>query len=46
MPNYQYSIRDATGATFGGTSEAENEDILTKRLTERFPTIPCDSNYL
>jgi type IV pilus assembly protein PilC len=39
MPNYQYSIRDATGATFGGTSEAENEDILTKRLTEQGFTV-------
>lgn len=35
MPNYAYNIRDATGAVFGGTSEAENEDILRKRLTEQ-----------
>ncbi len=35
MPNYQYNIRDATGATFGGTSEAENEDILRRRLSEQ-----------
>jgi len=35
MPNYQYNIRDATGSTFGGTSEAENEDILRRRLTEQ-----------
>jgi len=35
MPNFAYNIRDATGAVFGGTSEAENEDILRKRLTEQ-----------
>lgn len=35
MPNFQYSIRDATGATLGGTSEAENEDILRRRLSEQ-----------
>lgn len=34
MPNYAYNIRDATGQVFGGTSEAENEDILRRRLTE------------
>jgi len=35
MPNFAYNIRDATGSVFGGTSEAENEDILRKRLTEQ-----------
>lgn len=39
MPNYQYSIRDATGAVLGGTSEAENEDILRRRLTEQGFTV-------
>lgn len=39
MPNYQYNIRDATGSVFGGTSEAENEDILRKRLTEQGFTV-------
>lgn len=35
MPNYSYTIRDAAGAVIPGTSEAENEDILKKRLTEQ-----------
>lgn len=35
MPNYEYSIRDATGQVMPGSSEAENEDILRKRLTEQ-----------
>ncbi len=39
MPNFAYNIRDATGAVFGGTSEAENEDILRKRLTEQGFTV-------
>lgn len=39
MPNFQYNIRDASGSTFGGTSEAENEDILKKRLTEQGFTV-------
>ena len=39
MPNFSYTIRDATGASFGGTSEAENEDILRKRLTEQGFTV-------
>lgn len=39
MPNYQYNIRDASGSTFGGTSEAENEEILKKRLTEQGFTV-------
>lgn len=34
MPNYSYTVRDATGQMIPGTSEAENEDILRKRLTE------------
>ncbi|MGQ9455134.1 MAG: type II secretion system F family protein [Armatimonadota bacterium] len=39
MPNFAYSIRDATGAVFGGTSEAENEEILRRRLTEQGFTV-------
>lgn len=39
MPNYQYNIRDASGSSFGGTSEAENEDILRQRLTEQGFTV-------
>ncbi|MEN6582906.1 MAG: TIM barrel protein, partial [Armatimonadota bacterium] len=35
MPNYAYTIRDATGSVIPGTSEAENEDILRRRLTEQ-----------
>ena len=35
MPNFQYTIRDAAGSVIPGTSEAENEDILRKRLTEQ-----------
>lgn len=34
MPNFSYTVRDATGAVIPGTSEAENEDILRRRLTE------------
>jgi type IV pilus assembly protein PilC len=39
MPNFAYNIRDATGATFGGTSEAENEEIMRRRLTEQGFTV-------
>lgn len=39
MPNYAYTIRDATGSTIPGTSEAENEDILRRRLTEQGFTV-------
>jgi len=39
MPNYQYTIRDAAGTVIPGTSEAENEDILKKRLTEQGFTV-------
>jgi len=35
MPNYAYTIRDAAGSPISGTSEAESEDILRKRLTEQ-----------
>src|SRR5580704_12094505 len=34
MPVYQYTVRDTTGAVRTGTSEAENQDILKKRLQE------------
>ncbi len=39
MPNFSYNIRDASGSNFGGTSEAENEEILRKRLTEQGFTV-------
>ena len=39
MPNYAYTVRDATGQMIPGTSEAENEDILRKRLTENSFTV-------
>jgi type IV pilus assembly protein PilC len=35
MPVYQYTVRDNTGAVRTGTSEAENQDILKKRLQEQ-----------
>ena len=35
MPNYSYTLRDATGSVIAGTSEAENDEILRKRLTEQ-----------
>ena len=35
MPNYAYVYRDETGATNKGTSEAESEEVLRKRLTEQ-----------
>lgn len=35
MPVYQYTVRDATGAVRTGTSEAENQDILKRRLQEQ-----------
>ena len=39
MPNFAYTVRDATGQMIPGTSEAENEDILRKRLTENNFTV-------
>lgn len=39
MPNFAYTVRDATGQVIPGTSEAENEDILRKRLTENNFTV-------
>jgi type IV pilus assembly protein PilC len=35
MPVFQYTVRDSTGAVRTGTSEAENQDILKKRLQEQ-----------
>lgn len=35
MPNYAYVYRDESGATNKGSSEAESEDVLRKRLTEQ-----------
>jgi len=35
MPVYQSTVRDTTGAVRTGTSEAENQDILKKRLQEQ-----------
>jgi len=32
---YQYTVRDATGAVRTGTSEAENQDVLKRRLQEQ-----------
>lgn len=39
MPNFAYTIRDATGSVIPGASEAENEEILRKRLTEQGFTV-------
>ncbi|HEV2472353.1 MAG TPA: type II secretion system F family protein, partial [Chthonomonadales bacterium] len=35
MPVFQYTVRDSTGAMRTGTSEAENQDILKRRLQEQ-----------
>ncbi len=35
MPNYAYVIRDQSAAVIEGSSEAENEEILRRRLTEQ-----------
>ena len=35
MPTFQYTVRDATGAVRTGTSEAENQDVLKRRLQEQ-----------
>jgi type IV pilus assembly protein PilC len=35
MATYQYTVRDATGAIRTGTSEAESEEILKRRLQEQ-----------
>ena len=35
MPNYAYVVRDASGQVMQGTSEAENDGILRRRLTEQ-----------
>lgn len=39
MPNFAYTVRDATGQVIPGTSEAENEEILRRRLTENNFTV-------
>ena len=39
MPNYAYTVRDNAGQTLQGTSEAENESILRRRLTEQGFTV-------
>jgi len=39
MPTYAYVVRDATGQSMQGTSEAENQDILRRRLTEQGFTV-------
>jgi len=39
MPNFAYTVRDATGQVIPGSSEAENEEILRKRLTENNFTV-------
>ncbi|MBV9852448.1 MAG: type II secretion system F family protein [Armatimonadetes bacterium] len=35
MPTFAYSVRDASGALRNGTSEAENQDALARRLREQ-----------
>lgn len=35
MPTFQYTVRDATGAVRTGISEAENQDVLKRRLQEQ-----------
>src|SRR5579871_6638285 len=35
MPVFQYTVRDSTGNVRTGTSEAENQDILKRRLQEQ-----------
>src|SRR5438045_564610 len=39
MPVYQYTVRDATGTVRTGTSEAESQDILKRRLQEQGFTV-------
>ena len=39
MPNFAYTVRDTTGAVRTGTSEAENEQLLRKRLSEQGFTV-------
>jgi type IV pilus assembly protein PilC len=39
MPNFAYTVRDATGAVRSGTSEAESEELLRRRLTEQGFTV-------
>src|SRR4051794_1798645 len=35
MPVFTYTVRDQTGAVRTGTSEAENQEILKRRLQEQ-----------
>ena len=35
MPSYAYTVRDATGVLRNGSSEAENPDVLARRLREQ-----------
>lgn len=35
MPQFQYTVRDSTGNVRTGTSDAENMDILKRRLSEQ-----------
>jgi type IV pilus assembly protein PilC len=35
MPTYAYSVRDTAGVLRSGTSEAENPDVLARRLREQ-----------
>ncbi len=35
MPQFQYTVRDSTGAVRTGTTDAENMDILKRRLSEQ-----------
>src|SRR3982751_6614218 len=39
MATYAYTVRDPTGVMRSGTSEAENPDVLARRLREQGFTI-------
>ena len=39
MPVFQYTVRDATGNVRTGTSEAESQDLLKRRLQEQGFTV-------
>src|SRR5579862_5620026 len=39
MPTFEYTVRDASGQTRQGTSEADNPEILRRRLQEQGFTV-------
>ena len=39
MATFSYTVRDASGATRSGTSDAENQEILRRRLQEQGFTV-------